>query len=152
MRNISQRAIKYVKIVWHCGCGCCVYAVVVSLHKVVLCDHPYRGNPYKRGALTVVLQYCDTMQCFFFWARNSQHCPRKNWKFWARKSKMPEKKSKNSPKSARERSFFPEKIFVKLHPRKQKFCPRKKWKNVPEKATKCPRKIWFNFFVQRYFA
>ena len=38
-----------------------MYAVVVSLHKVVLCDHPYRGNPYKRGALTVVLQFCDAV-------------------------------------------------------------------------------------------
>ena len=38
-----------------------MYAVVVSVHEVVLCDHPYRGNPYKRGALTVVLQYCDAV-------------------------------------------------------------------------------------------
>ena len=28
-------------------------------HEVVLCDHPYRENPYKNGALTVLFQYCD---------------------------------------------------------------------------------------------
>ena len=38
-----------------------MYAVVVSVHKVVLCDHSYRGNPYKRGVLIVVLQFCDAV-------------------------------------------------------------------------------------------
>ena len=35
--------------------------MVMSAHKVVLCDHPYRENPYKHGAFTVVFQYCDTV-------------------------------------------------------------------------------------------
>ena len=35
--------------------------MVVFVHEVVLCEHLYRGNPYKRGVLTVVLQYCDAV-------------------------------------------------------------------------------------------
>ena len=31
----------------------------MSGHKVVLCYHPYGGNPYKRGVLTVGRYYCD---------------------------------------------------------------------------------------------
>ena len=38
-----------------------MYAVVVFIHEVVLCDHSYRENPYERGVLTVVLQYCDAV-------------------------------------------------------------------------------------------
>ena len=64
---------------------------------------------------------------------------------------MPEKKAENSPKTAREWRFFPEKIFENLHPRKQKFCPRKKGEAVPEKATKVPEKnIYFYFCLYRY--
>ena len=45
----------------HCGCECCVQVAVMSAHEVVLCFHPYRGNPYKHGALTVVFQFCTTV-------------------------------------------------------------------------------------------
>ena len=65
---------------------------------------------------------------------------------------MPEKNDENSPKSARERRFFPEKIFENLHPRKQNFFPRKKGETVPEKATKVPEKNMVLFlFEQVYF-
>ena len=37
-----------------------------------------------------------------------------------KKKKMPEKKAENNPKIARERLFFPEKIFENLHPRNPK--------------------------------
>ena len=51
-------------ILWHGGCECWVYVVVMSVHEVVLYYHPYRGNPYKYGALTVVHHYCDTTKWF----------------------------------------------------------------------------------------
>ena len=35
--------------------------MVMFAHEVVLCFHPYRGNPYKHGVLTVVFQYCTTV-------------------------------------------------------------------------------------------
>ena len=38
-----------------------MYAVVVCVHKFVLCDHSHTGNPYKRGGLIVVLQFCDAV-------------------------------------------------------------------------------------------
>ena len=61
---------------------------------------------------------------------------------------MPEKKVENSPKTAREWRFFPEKIFENLNPRKQKCFPRKKGETVPEKATKVPEKnIYISIFV-----
>ena len=33
----------------------------MSAHNVVLFDHSYRGYPYKRGVLIVVLQFCDAL-------------------------------------------------------------------------------------------
>ena len=42
-------------IFYHGGCGCCVYVVVMFAYKVVLCYHPYRGNPY-------VVLYGHTME------------------------------------------------------------------------------------------
>ena len=51
-----------------------------------------------------------------------------------KKQNLPEEKAENIQKSTRERRS--EKIFENLNPRKQKFCPRKKRKTVPEKATK----------------
>ena len=37
-----------------------------------------------------------------------------------KKTKLTEKKAENNPKIARERLFFPEKIFENLHPRNPK--------------------------------
>ena len=65
---------------------------------------------------------------------------------------MPERKAKNSPKSARERRFFPEKIFLKFAPEKAKLLPEKKnEKPGPRRPLKCPRKILFYIFLQGYF-
>ena len=38
-----------------------MYVVLMSAYKVVICYHPYRGNPYRRGPFTVVFHYCDAV-------------------------------------------------------------------------------------------
>ena len=63
-----------------------------------------------------------------------------------------EKKAENNPKIAWERLFSPEKIFLNIHPRNPKQCPRKKMKNCTREAHKVPEKNTAQIFLQVYFA
>ena len=66
---------------------------------------------------------------------------------------MPEKKSKNGPKSARERRVFPREDFRKFTPEKPKIVPEKKNEKLcPRKPQSAREKHGSNFFVQVYFA
>ena len=62
---------------------------------------------------------------------------------------MPEKKTENSPKSARERRFLPEKIFVNFTPEKPKKVPEKNMKNCARESHKVPEKNMARFFLCR---